>query len=67
MRRVVRRTDPLRLGVLCLVVFVLGAADVRGQTMPDFSSIRSEIQSALVAWDAPSMAVAVAVDGEVVW
>ncbi|MCY3700951.1 MAG: serine hydrolase [Gemmatimonadetes bacterium] len=67
MRRVVRRTGVPRLGVLLLVACGPGAAEVRGQTAPDFSSVRDEIRRALVAWDQPSMAVAVARGGEVVW
>ncbi|WP_419862187.1 serine hydrolase domain-containing protein [Candidatus Palauibacter sp.] len=63
----IARPGVLRLGAASLGMLALGAADVRGQTVPDFSPVRSEIQSALVAWDQPSMAVAVAVGGEVVW
>ncbi|MCZ0933588.1 MAG: serine hydrolase [Gemmatimonadetes bacterium] len=67
MRRVVRRTGVPRLGVLLLVACGPGAAEVRGQSAPDFSSVGEEIRRALVAWDQPSMAVAVARGGEVVW
>lgn len=67
MRRVVRRAAVPRLGVLLLVACGPGAADVRGQAAPDFSSVRDEIRRALVAWDQPSMAVAVALGGQVVW
>lgn len=63
----VARPGALRLGVASLGVLALGAADVRGQAAPDFASVRSEIQGALVALDAPSIAVAVAVGGVVVW
>ena len=66
MRATVTRRGFLRLGVP-LAVVSLGAADVRGQTAPDFASVRDEIRRALVAWDQPSMAVAVARGGEVVW
>lgn len=58
-------------GVLCFVgaglVAGLVATETAAQAKPDFSSVRSEIRSALVAWDEPSMAVAVAVEGEIVW
>ncbi len=67
MRRVVGRVGVLRLGVLILVACGPGASKVRAQTVPDFSSVRDEIRRALVAWDQPSMAVAVAIGGEVVW
>lgn len=66
MRATVTRSGLLRTGVL-LAVASLGAAEARGQTAPDFSSVRDEIRRALVAWDQPSMAVAVARGGEVVW
>ena len=63
----VPRLGVLRLGVPWLAVVSLGAAEVHGQAARDFSSVRNEIRKALVAWDQPSMAVAVAVDGEIVW
>lgn len=66
MRATVTRPGLPRLGV-SLAVVSLGAAEVRGQAAPDFSSVRDEIRRALVAWDQPSMAVAVARGGEVVW
>ena len=57
----------VRVGVLCLGFSGLAATDAAGQTPPDFSSVRSEIQRALVDYDAPSMSVAVATAGEIVW
>ncbi len=67
MRRTVRQSARRRLRFLWFCVLLLTATGARGQTVPDFSSVRSEIRNALVAWDAPSMAVAVAVGGEIVW
>ena len=68
----VARSGALRIGVPWFAVASVGflclsAAELQGQPVPDFSSVRDEIRSALVAWDQPSMAVAVAVGGEVVW
>ena len=68
----VARSAAPRIGVPWLAVASVGflclsAAELQGQPVPDFSSVRDEIRSALVAWDQPSMAVAVAVGGEVVW
>lgn len=65
--RIPRQFACRRPVTLWFCVLLLGAADVRGQTVPDFSPVRNEIQGALVAWDQPSMAVAVALDGKVVW
>ena len=43
------------------------AQDYARDAAPDFSEVRAEIRRALAEWDAPSLAVAVAVDGEVAW
>ncbi len=71
MRATVTRRGLPRLGVpwigVPLAVVSLGVAEARGQAAPDFSSVRDEIRRALVAWDQPSMAVAVALGGDVVW
>ena len=63
---VLRCGAPL-LAVASLGLVFLGATDAKAQAAPDFSSVRDEIRRALVAWDQPSMAVAVARGGEVVW
>ncbi|WP_420447199.1 serine hydrolase domain-containing protein [Candidatus Palauibacter sp.] len=57
----------LPMGLLASGLLCIGATGVQAQAAPDFSSVRDEIRSALVAWDQPSMAVAVALGGEVVW
>ena len=67
MRRTVRQSARRRLRLLWFCVLLLTATGARAQPVPDFSSVRSEIRSVLVAWDEPSMAVAVAMGGEVVW
>ena len=56
-----------RLAAACVAVFGPTWEDLEGQAGDDFASVREEIRGALVAWDQPSMAVAVAVGGQVVW
>lgn len=51
----------------CVAGLGLIGADLEGQAVPDFAVVRGEIERRLVAWDQPSMAIAVAVGGEVVW
>lgn len=55
------------LAAACVAALGSIGADLAGQAVPDFAAVRSEIERGLVAWDQPSMAVAVAVGGAVVW
>ena len=55
------------LAAACVAALGSIGADLAGQAVPDFAVVRSEIERTLVAWDQPSMAVAVAVGGAVVW
>ena len=56
----------LLIGASVAALGLIGV-DLQGQGTHDFAGVRSEIERGLVAWDQPSMAVAVAVGGEVVW
>ena len=67
MYRIVRGCARRHSLIPWLCAMLLTAPGVVAQTAPDFSSVRDEIRRALVAWDQPSMAVAVALGGEVVW
>lgn len=56
----------LLIGASVAALGLIGV-DLQGQGTHDFAGVRGEIERGLVAWDQPSMAIAVAVGGEVVW